>query len=135
MKNLIIHGTVTGTSNKQSEKFKGEHPTKTIYFIADDKNSQLLTTFGMKQYESDDGTKFFVVKASKTVKVYLPNEEKHDNTLPVDIESPNFKIDTPIKMNIICGEKNGNSFYRLQAVQFTDDTFVEIVEERNPFLN
>ena len=71
-----VPAIITATSNKVSDEFKQETPTKTIYFhVEDPKKAKQLEKFGMTQYTPDtetdpDAKPYFIAKATKIVKLY-----------------------------------------------------------------
>ena len=51
---VIVPAIITATSNKVSNEFKQETPTKTIYFhVEDPKKAEQLEKFSMTQYTTD----------------------------------------------------------------------------------
>ena len=67
---------IAATSNKVSDEFKQETPTKTIYFhVVDPEKAEELEKLGMTQYTPDtetdpDAKPYFIAKATKIVKLY-----------------------------------------------------------------
>ena len=73
---VTVPAIITATSNKVSDEFKQETPTKTIYLhVPDPKKAEQLEKFGMTQYTPDTETDpeakpYFITKATKIVKLY-----------------------------------------------------------------
>ena len=73
---VVVPAIITATTNKVSDEYKQETPTKTIYFhVEDPKKVEQLEKFGMTQYTPDTETDpeakpYFIAKASKIVKLY-----------------------------------------------------------------
>lgn len=136
MENIIILGKITATSKKSDGKFKQETPTKTAYVEAKDRiEKEKLVKFGLREYTSAaDGNNFFIIKLPQNVAVYVGESDE-----PFDIdgstETANFKTADHIytAINIIKGEKDGNEFYRLQAIMVSDSSQIEMIEKQNPF--
>ena len=132
MENLIISGIISTTSNKQSKDFKSENPQKTAYLQLDEKNAKLLEEFGVQKYTSKNGDDFHCIKVIDKLKLYFYNS-KACVEFESDVNQPNFKTEKEVKMNIIKGEKTGNTFYRLQALQLDDTSDLVEIEAENPF--
>ena len=147
---VIVPAIITATSNKVSDEFKQETPTKTIYFhVADPKKAEQLEKFGMTQYTPDTETDpeakpYFIAKATKKVKLYTDSKTFAEKPFSVDlfdedtglpIPNPNVYTDEIVHLAIIKvkGEKGKNGFYRVNAILLpTLDTLKE-VEAVNPF--
>jgi hypothetical protein len=134
MENIIVKAHITNTSNKVSEEFKGEVIAKTAYLRTDEENAKLLEDFGLTKYTSKNGDDFFALKFTKETPTYNSLDRKPTGKLETTTESPNFKIDEEVQINVIKGEKLGHNFYRLQAVLLSDTAMVELIEAENPFL-
>lgn len=132
MENLIIEGIISTTSNKQSSEFKVEKPQKTAYLLLDKENADKLEKFGVRRYTSKTGEDFYCLKIVEQLKVYF---DKSNANMPLDVgvDAPNFKTEKVIKMNVIKGEKTGNTFYRLQALLLKDLEDLVQIEAENPF--
>lgn len=142
--NLIVEVQITATSNRESEDFKAEVPTKTAYLKADEAQSAKMVEFGMTQYTSEeDNTPFFILKCARNIAVYLNGKDEEPVIRSGEIylednrRNPNFKTpdDKTVKINIIKGENKGNVFCRLQAILVDDYSDIEIVVPENPFLD
>ena len=147
---VTVPAIITATSNKVSDEFKQETPTKTIYFhVEDPKKAEQLEKFGMTQYtpntEIDPEAKpYFIAKATKTVRLFTDRTTHVEKLFSVDlfdedtglpIPSPNVYTDEIVHLAIIKvkGGKGKNDFYRVNAILLpTLDTLKE-VEAVNPF--
>ena len=143
MENQVFNNiSISTTSNKISEKFKQEVPTKTAYLLTnDDQTSQALENFGLTKYTSrKDNENFFILKFADKLRVYFPggeNQVRNDfsNIHMEGHETLNFKTndETTVSINVVKGENMGNEFHRLQAILVeTIDDIVQI-EPENPF--
>ena len=132
MENLVIKGIISTTSNKQSKDFKSENQQKTAYLQLDEKNAKLLEDFGVQKYTSKNGEDFHCIKVIEKLKLYF-DDSKACVEYESDVNQPNFKTEKEVKMNIIKGEKTGNTFYRLQALQLNDVSDLVEIEAENPF--
>ena len=134
MRNIIIEGYLTSTTDKGNDKFKQEVPTKTAYItVPNTDEQQKLEEFGVNKYTTKDGkNNFFIIKLPQQVAIVKGNTMKR---ITGKAGSPNFS--TPenklMKFNIIEGEKMGNKFYRLQAILVDDDNDIEYIQMENPF--
>lgn len=139
MENLVINAAITATSNKQTEKFNVVNKRKSVYLVPNTKEDEKsLIDFGLTEYESEkDKKSFFVVKSSDIIKVW--NGDLHVDNILSSVNDPNFKfIDNIVtQINIIKSEKNGNTFYRINAINlptgFGLDEVIEEVKETSPF--
>ena len=143
---VITPAYITATSNKVSKDFVQETPTKTVYFTTKDKKKlQELQELGLTLYTPEDKSDaYFIVKATKSVKMY-----KRDNTMiDVDfkvenlnpdtgeIESvPNYYTDTLVYLAItkVKADKGRSDFYRLTSILVDEFEDLKEVEQRNPF--
>ena len=135
MENLIIQGTISTTSNKQSEKFVAKTPQKTAYITTvDEATAKKLEDFGLRRYTSKNGESFFALKVVNELQMYF-DKSKVSTPLPTSTQDPNFKTNdgVVIGMNIIKGENLGNTFYRLQAVLLNQASDITQIEAENPF--
>lgn len=139
MENIVVKGSITAMSNKQSKDFKQEVPAKTVYIhVADAIDIAKLEAFGLTLYTPEsDGEPFFAMKASKEISVYTTDEinaipSKMDMTVEA---GKSFKTTNgiEIKMNIIKGENKGNKFFRLQAIKLNSPDDIEEIKATNPF--
>lgn len=139
--NLI--GKISATSNKVSEDFKQETPTKTIYIVPKDKKeTEKLEKFGLPLYTpKEKGAKSYtIVKSAKTVKHYksVKDETPQKIIMTVEDESgqtvPNLYSEENVILNItkVKAQKGKNDFYRLTAILAPVGTILE-VEATNPF--
>lgn len=136
LQTITTVGFITATSNKVSEEFKQDIPTKTAYIeVQDEKEIAKLESFGLRQYTSkEDGHSFFIIKLpAKGTAVWINGEQKQP--LSSSTETPNFKsIDgLPIGLAITKGKNKGNDFFRLSAVNLGSTADIELVEQQNPF--
>ena len=147
---VVVPAIITATSNKVSDEFKQETPTKTIYFhVEDPKKAEQLEKFGMTQYTPDTETDpeakpYFIAKATKTVRLFTDRTTHIEKPFSVDIfdedtglpiPNPNVYTDEIVHLAIIKvkGGKGKNDFYRVNAILLpTLDTLKE-VEAVNPF--
>ena len=147
---VVVPAIITATSNKVSDDFKQETPTKTIYFhVEDPKKAEQLEKFGMTQYTPDTETDpeakpYFIAKATKTVRLFTDRTTHVEKPFSVDlfdedtglpIPNPNVYTDEIVHLAIIKvkGGKGKNDFYRVNAILLpTLDTLKE-VEAVNPF--
>lgn len=132
MENLVIEGIISTTSNKQSSEFKVENPQKTAYLLLDKENADKLEKFGVRRYTSKTGEDFYCLKIVEQLKVYF-DKSNASMTVDVGVDVPNFKTEKVIKMNVIKGEKTGNTFYRLQALLLNELEDLVQIEAENPF--
>lgn len=132
MENLIIEGIISTTSNKQSSEFKVEKPQKTAYLLLDKENADKLEKFGVRRYTSKTGEDFYCLKIVEQLKVYF-DKSKASITVDAGVDVANFKTEKVIKMNVIKGEKTGNTFYRLQALLLNELEDLVQIEAENPF--
>ena len=147
---VVVPAIITATSNKVSNEFKQETPTKTIYFhVEDPKKAEQLEKFGMTQYTPDtekdpDAKPYFIAKATKTVNLFTGRTTYVEKPFSVDlfdedtglpIPNPNVYTDEIVHLAIIKvkGGKGKNDFYRVNAILLpTLDTLKE-AEAVNPF--
>ena len=138
MENINVNVTITATSNKQNSQYKIENPKKSVYISPENKKEkQKLIDFGLTEYTSKDGEKFFIVKATDKIKCWLNGQVVEE--LPTSIEDPNFKFEQGkyLTVNLIQGENMKNKFYRINAIKFDNDTLLQHayqpIEEECPF--
>lgn len=132
MENLIISGIISTTSNKQSAQFRVENPQKTAYLLLDQENADKLEEFGVTKYTSKTGEDFYCLKLVEKLKLYF-DDSKDALIADTSVDDPNFKTEKVVKMNVIKGEKTGNTFYRLQALLLNDSSDLVQIEAENPF--
>ena len=145
---IIAKAIITTTSNKISDDFKQDIPTKTIYFtVQDEKKIKQLQELGMTLYTPEDkeAPNYFICKATKFVKIYTNRDDYFEKDFGVttikedgtEMKNPNLKTDEPIYLSIVKvkAPKGKNDFLRVNAI-LTDDTskLIEINQE-NPFKN
>ena len=145
---IIAKAIITATSNKVSDDFKQDIPTKTIYFtVQDEKKIKQLQELGMVQYttEKEGYPNYFICKATKFVKIYTNRDDYFEKDFGVttikedgtEIKNPNLKTDEPIYLSIVKvkAPKGKNDFFRVTAI-LTDDSskLIEVTQE-NPFKN
>lgn len=139
--NLI--GKISATSNKVSEDFKQETPTKTIYIVPKDKKEiEKLEKFGLPLYtpKEKDSESYTIVKSAKTVKHYKSTKDEAQQKMIMTVEDehgqtvPNIYTEENIILNItkVKAQKGKNDFYRLTAILAPVGTILE-VEATNPF--
>lgn len=136
MKNITVEVIKLTTSNKVSDEFKGEVPTKTAYLTVDAKNAEILMEFGLQKYTSKkDKTDFFILKLVQEVKIYKNGQKGSKPTiLEGTVQTPNFEIvEEPFTINVIQGNKANNDFYRLQAMLLSKTSVIAELEAENPF--
>lgn len=135
MENTTAIVKINTTSNKTSDKFKQETPTKTVYVTADENNTKVLQDFGLQLYTSKENKEdFFILKFAAKTLLYIPGEENPVSFAEeVSTITPNFTSgDKTVGVNIVKGVNMGNDFYRLQALNATPETF-EFIKPENPF--
>ena len=127
--NITINAIITTTSNKTKENFA---PRKTAFLNVAEEDRERLISFGVPEYESKEGQKFFCVKLTDEVKLW--NRKGEYVTIDTTVTAPNFKTteNVMLRMNIVKGNKNHNDFYRLNAIQCEGDN-IETIKETNPF--
>ena len=147
---VVVPAIITATSNKVSDEFKQETPTKTIYFhVEDPKKAEQLEKFGMTQYTPDTETDpeakpYFIAKATKVVKLYTDRSTFIEKSFEVDIfdedagmpvTNPNLYTDEIVHLAVIKvkGGKGKNDFYRVNAILLPDLDMLKEVEAVNPF--
>ena len=139
--NLI--GKISATSNKVSEDFKQETPTKTIYIVPKDKKEiEKLEKFGLPLYtpKEKDSESYTIVKSAKTVKHYKSVKDEVPQKMIMTVEDengqtiPNLYTEENVIFNIIKvkAQKGKNDFYRLTAILAPIGKILE-VEATNPF--
>lgn len=139
--NLI--GKISATSNKVSEDFKQETPTKTIYIVPKDKKEiEKLKKFGLPLYKpkEKESESYTIVKSVKTVKHYKSVEDNSPQNMIMTVEDengktvPNLYTEENVILNItkVKAQKGKNDFYRLTAILAPVGTILE-VEATNPF--
>lgn len=139
--NLV--GKISSTSNKVSEDFKQETPTKTVYIVPKDKKeNEKLKKFGLPLYTPKEkgSESYTIVKSAKTVKHYksLKDEAPQKMIMTVEDENgqkiPNLYTEENVILNItkVKAQKGKNDFYRLTAILAPVGTILE-VEATNPF--
>ena len=143
---IIAKAIITATSNKVSDDFKQDIPTKTIYFtVQDEEKIKQLQDLGMTMYtpKEEEAPHYFICKATKFVKMYT-NEYyyfekdfgvttiKEDGT---EMKNPNLKTDEPIYLSIVKvkAPKGKNDFFRVNAILTDDITKIIEVTQENPF--
>ena len=143
---IIAKAIITATSNKVSDDFKQENPTKTIYFtVQDEEKIKQLQELGMTMYtpEKEGAANYFICKATKFVKIYTNRDDYFEKDFGVttikedgtEMKNPNLKTDEPIYLSIVKvkAAKGKNDFFRVNAI-LTDDTSKLIeVNQENPF--
>ena len=147
---VTVPAIITATSNKVSDEFKQETPTKTIYFyVADPKKAEQLEKFGMTQYTPDTETDpeakpYFIAKATKKVKLYTDRTTFVEKPFSIDlfdedtglpIANPNVYTDEIVHVAVIKvkGAKGKNDFYRVNAILLPTLDSLKEVEAVNPF--
>ena len=147
---VTVPAIITATSNKVSDEFKQETPTKTIYFhIPDHKKAEQLEKFGMTQYTPDtetdpDAKPYFIAKATKNVKLYTDRTTFVEKPFSVDlfdedtglpIPNPNVYTDEIVHLAVIKVKagKGKNDFYRVNAILLPTLDSLKEVEAVNPF--
>lgn len=135
MKDLVIKGQITTTSNKQSDKFVAKTPQKTAYLKLDEENAKKAEEFGLTKYTSKENNEdFFMVKVVTNLRAYYDNSRNCDK-LETGVDSPNFKTKDgkEIGLALVQGENLGNVFYRLSAIKISESSDIETIEAENPF--
>lgn len=135
MKDLVIKGQITTTSNKQSDKFVAKTPQKTAYLKLDEENAKKAEEFGLTKYTSKENNEdFFMVKVVTNLRAYYDNSRNCDK-LETGVDSPNFKTKDgkEIGLALVQGENLGNVFYRLSAIKISQSSDIETIEAENPF--
>ena len=147
---VVVPAIITATSNKVSNEFKQETPTKTIYFhVEDPKKAEQLEKFGMTQYTPDtekdpDAKPYFIAKATKTVNLFTGRTTYVEKPFSVDlfdedtglpIPNPNVYTDEIVHLAIIKvkGGKGKNDFYRVNAILLPALDTLKEAEAVNPF--
>ena len=147
---VVVPAIITATSNKVSDEFKQETPTKTIYFhVEDPKKAEQLEKFGMTQYTPDTETDpeakpYFIAKATKTVRLFTDRTTHVEKLFSVDlfdedtglpIPNPNVYTDEIVHLAVIKvkAPKGKNDFYRVNAILLPSLDSLKEVEAVNPF--
>ena len=143
---VITPAYITATSNKVSKDFAQETPTKTVYFTTKDKKKlQELQDLGLTLYTPEDKSDaYFIVKATKSVKMYKRDNSMTEVDFKVEkinpetgeIETiPNYYTDTIVYLAItkVKADKGRSDFYRLTSILVDDFEDLKEVEQRNPF--
>lgn len=130
-KQLIIKAVITATSNKQDGRFKSDNPRKSLYVVADQKNTELLKGFGLTEYtpKDKDGKPYFIIKTGAKLDHYQLGTLVGEISGLVD--SPNFTSNGEEVGIALFQEKTdlGKTYTRAYAVNGT----VAEVEKQNPF--
>lgn len=140
---INIIGKISATSNKVSEDFKQETPTKTIYIVPKDKKEiEKLEKFGLPLYtpKAKGFESYTIVKSAKTVKHYKSVKDEVPQKMIMTVEDengqtiPNLYTEENVIFNItkVKAQKGKNDFYRLTAILAPVGTILE-VEATNPF--
>ena len=133
---INIVGKISATSNKVSEDFMQEKPTKTIYIVPkDNKEIEKLEKFGLPLYTPNT-----IVKSARTVKHYKSVKDETPQKMIMTVEDengqtiPNIYTEENVVFNItkVKNKKGKNDFYRLTAILAPVGTILE-VESTNPF--
>ena len=149
---VTVPAIITATSNKVSDEFKQETPTKTIYFhVPDPKKAEQLEKIGMTQYTPDaetdpDAKPYFIAKATKNVKLYTHEDRStfvekpfsidlFDEETGLPLPNPNVYTDEIVHLAVIKvkGGKGKNDFYRVNAILLPTLDSLKEVEAVNPF--
>lgn len=134
--NVVVAGTITNTSDKQSARFKQEVATKTAYIdVPNEQDRQALIDFGMTLYTPEDGGNAFFIAKMPAKGLSIWSKGKKIGTKKVTLGEPNFQTveHVPLGLSFIRGEKDGNPFYRLQAVNVIQKDDIFDLDESNPF--
>lgn len=140
---INLLGKISATSNKVSEDFKQETPTKTIYIVPKDKKEiEKLKKFGLPLYTPKEkgSESYTIVKSAKSVKHYKSTKDTLPQKMIMTVEDengqsiPNLYTEENVILNItkVKAQKGKNDFYRLTAILAPDGTILE-VEDTNPF--
>ena len=145
---IIAKAIITATSNKVSDDFKQENPTKTIYFtVQDEEKIKQLQELGMTMYtpEKEGALNYFICKATKFVKIFNNRDEYFEKDFGVttikedgtEMKNPNLKTDEPIYLSIVKvkAPKGKNDFLRVNAILTDDPCKLIEVNQENPFKN
>lgn len=135
---VTVNGIISSTSNKNKRKFKSKtEPKKSVFIQVDDETAERLTRFGLQEYTSQDGVKFFVVKATETIAVYVNGV----HTMNIDGTAlpsvPNFHTTGKlVKMAILSLPNEDNPskpYHRLKSLLVSDENEIVFAEMENPF--
>ena len=140
---INLAGKISATSNKVSEDFKQETPTKTVYIVPKDKKEiEKLEKFGLPIYTPKEkgAESYTIVKSTKNVKHYKSVKDEAPQKMIMTVEDengqtiPNFYTEGNVILNItkVKAQKGKNDFYRLTAILAPVGTIIE-VEATNPF--
>ena len=143
---VIAKAIITSTSNKISNDFNQDIPTKTIYFtVQDEKKIKQLQELGLTLYtpEEKEAPNYFICKATKFVKIYTNRDDYFEKDFGVttikedgtEMKNPNLKTDEPIYLSIVKvkGTRGKNDFYRVNAILTDDSSKLIEVNQENPF--
>lgn len=130
MENIILTGTITSTSNK-STKFEATNKIAYVTLSSTEEYKKALD-FGLNIYESEDKTRFIIVKLPKKLSLYIGNRQYKYNS---GIEDSNFYTTSDIGLNLIKGvsDKNNASYIRLTALNLNSIDELQEVKQVNPF--
>lgn len=140
---INIIGKISATSNKVSEDFKQETPTKTVYIVPKDKKEiEKLEKFGLPLYTPKEkgAESYTIVKSAKTVKHFKSTKDKKPQKMFMTVEDENRQplLNIYTQENVILNitkvktQKGKNDFFRLTAILAPVDAIIE-VEPTNPF--
>lgn len=140
---INIIGKISATSNKVSEDFKQETPTKTVYIVPKDKKEiEKLKKFGLTLYTPKEkgSESYTILKSAKTVKHYKSAKDEEPQKMIMTVEDENGEKITNLytEENVILNitkvkaQKGKNDFYRLTAILAPVGAILE-VESTNPF--
>lgn len=126
-----IKGTINTTSNKTG-KFK-DNVRKTLYLnVTDQESLDKLGKLGITEYTSKDGERFFILKASEKITLWVDGK---DEELDSSLTSNNFETKKDVGIAIISGTSEfGNEYHRVYALQLANRDDLTIKVKENPFL-
>lgn len=129
--NVVINGVITGTSKKQNGKFKQDTQTAYIRPLKEE-DAKALINFGLRQYTSKQGEKFFIVKTPVNgVQVFCAGEKV--DQIETTMDAPTFTTQL-VKINILKGQSDmGNEFFRLGAINVSSAADITLAKVANPF--
>lgn len=132
LETMTFKGVLTATSNKKG-KFKNTESRKTAYIeVADQETKKKLVDFGLTEYTSKDGNKFFIIKTAEKVDLFYSDGTQE--VADFSTEKENYETAGEVGFAILKGEsEEGNAYVRIFAMQLENKDELVVKEKINPF--